>query len=248
MTLPRHEKTSRSFQRDEGAARAALGDRSGVGDRRVGARVVVGCAMSSRTRAHQIHHVIVPLLSVAVIVLVLWNLFAHDVITWQTFKDNKDALSAVQSTTQILVLTLGAVFSYFRFFKGRTFVSRADIDVAVQVIRVSEETNVHVVNAELKNLGAVAIWDPQAELYVSSLLPDDAGKNVGWARTDHILSTTENAVVDSGERAAFTAYTQVLAGALAVRYHVVIVDTDGVSWRRTAIVQNKVDSKTAAAA
>src|SRR5437016_5444752 len=98
---------------------------------------------------------IVPLLVVIVASLFLVNLIKHDILTASQLASNKDALAALQSAVQVVFIILGAVFSYYRFFRGRTFITRADVSIKVEVIQATDEFNVHALTVEFKNLGTV---------------------------------------------------------------------------------------------
>jgi len=104
---------------------------------------------------------IIPALLTIVAALLLANLVRHGVLSASRLAKNKDALSALQSCVQVVVLVLGAIFSYYRFFRGRTFVARGDLIVTVITVN-AERASLHGVTLEFKNLGTTTVWRPKA--------------------------------------------------------------------------------------
>jgi hypothetical protein len=191
---------------------------------------------------------IVPLLGVGAIALLLANLIQHGYLTASLLATNKDALSALQSVVQVVVLTAGAIFSYYRFFRGRTFVSRAEINIVVQVLSAGEDQHLHSVIVQFKNLGTVSIWEPLPVVNVQLIGPEgvvsETWRNWRAARvTDHqnardLESTIPLTVVDSGETVTFNTYHEVSKRFWAAEYEVFVKDSDGNIWKRAAMVSN----------
>ena len=190
---------------------------------------------------------IVPLLVLLVAALLLANLVGHGILTASALAESKDALSALQSAVQVIFIILGAVFSYYRFFRGRTFISRADVTVNVSVIETTGEANLHWVSIELKNLGTVSIWDPRPLLTVHLFGPDGVSSE-SWADWREALAggdaSPTYSVVDSGETASFTTYHNVSKTVWAAVYESFVTDADGVKWKRSTMVPNKASVAT----
>jgi hypothetical protein len=188
---------------------------------------------------------IIPLLAVVIATLVLANLIKHGALTASRLKDNKDALAALQSVVQVIVLSLGAIFSYYRFFRGRTFVSRADVALDVQVFATETDDYLHAIAIEFRNLGTVSIFDPQPVLniryYGPSDIEDEHWTNWREARLPG-RSRLSYAVVDSGETASYSASHAVPNIVWAVEYTAFITDADGITWKRSVTVENRAKS------
>jgi hypothetical protein len=174
--------------------------------------------------------------------LLLANLIRHGILSASALSQSKDALSALQSAVQILFIVLGAIFSYYRFFRGRTFVSRAIVDVDVAVIETTRTYTLHWVTLEFKNLGTVSVWAPRPEVIVRLTGPtgtsvetwdDWREASTGRERRRHL------SVVDSGETISFTALKEVPVDIWAVEYQVFVTDSDGVRWKRAVMVPNR---------
>src|SRR5215208_2443786 len=98
--------------------------------------------------------------------LFLANLVRHGVLSASTLSQSKDALAALQSAVQILFIVLGGIFSYYRFFRGRIFITRATVAIDVVVIEATNAVTLHWITIEFKNLGTVPIWAPRPEVIV----------------------------------------------------------------------------------
>lgn len=185
---------------------------------------------------------IIPLLAVAAATLLLVNLMKDGVLTPSRLKDNKDALAALQSVVQVVVISLGAVFSYYRFFRGRTFVARADVELCADVFGAGSDAYLHAIRIEFKNLGTVSIFDPRPVLNVQYYGPTPV-KDENWSDWREASlpdrSRLSYAVVDSGETASYSASHEVPKTIWVVEYTVFITDTDGVTWKRSVTVANK---------
>lgn len=178
-------------------------------------------------------------------VLLLANLIKYGILSASRLTQSKDALNALQSAVQVVVLVLGAVFSYYRFFRGRTFVSRGDLTISVTVIETTAAHNLHWVSIEFKNLGTVSVWDPKPEVFVTMFSPDGVISD-SWSDWHEAVTGSEKrrgfSVIDSGETATFTTHQEVSKGVWAVEYQLFVTDSDGVQWKRAAMIENKVKS------
>src|SRR5262245_41262490 len=175
--------------------------------------------------------------------LFLGNLIRHGVLSASKLSQSKDALAALQSAVQILFIVLGAIFSYYRFFRGRTFVSRANVKVEVSVVETSKDVNLHWVTIEFQNLGTVSIWGPEPEVIVELIGPNGVTKD-SWRDWREASTGRERhrglSVVDSGETISFTASNDVRTSVWAVHYQVFVTDADGVRWKRAVMVPNQL--------
>ncbi len=70
--------------------------------------------------------------------------------------DWNNTLAAAEKITTILVLSLGGIGAYYKFFKGRIFRPRLQLAVGGRVIRNGEVTCLLVIT-QLKNVGASSI-------------------------------------------------------------------------------------------
>jgi hypothetical protein len=186
--------------------------------------------------------VIIPYLVVLVAGLLLANLIRHGILTASLLSSNKDALAALQSAVQIVFIIVGSIFSYYRFFRGRTFVSRADLSIRVDVIETTQESNLHYVTIEFKNLGTISIWNPTPTVSIYSFGPEGIAKDV-WDKwreaASHNVDEPKYAVVDSGETVYFSTYQNVSKRFWAVEYAAFVSDSDGMTWKRSLMVANK---------
>src|SRR5438270_7898831 len=108
---------------------------------------------------------IVGVLSLCVTALALANVLKERSISLAWLRDNKDAITAATGIATTLLVFLGGIFSYYRFFRGRTFAARAELKLTVSVHSTTEDFHLHTIIAEMKNLGSMPIWDPRPTIW-----------------------------------------------------------------------------------
>jgi hypothetical protein len=181
-------------------------------------------------------------LSIAVLVLGVANLIKGGIITWDTLKDRKEGLDAASSVVSILVLTIGAILSYFRFFHGRTFATRAELDLAVCVHSLPDGRMLHAISLSLKNVGGSAIWNPQPVIAIT--VTDESGHHSVGTINQWVdpLEPTDGAkrvaVVDTGETGRFPTYRIFDAQVWVVTYLASVICDSGDVWKHVHIVRN----------
>jgi hypothetical protein len=194
----------------------------------------------------QRREVILPALIIAVAILVLGNLVVHDFLTASIFTENAVALDALSDATTISAVVVGAVFSYYRFFRGRTFFRRAEPRLSVAVYSTSEDYNLHAVTLELKNIGSMAIWNPVPVVEVFEYGPEGVSKTVweNWQEARSPWATGEDlSIVDSGETVSFISHKEVPKVKWAVAYVAFIHCDGGDIWKCATTASNTTMSR-----
>jgi hypothetical protein len=185
---------------------------------------------------------IVPLLIVVVATLILVNLIKHGLLTVSGLASNKDALAALNSSVSIIVIAVGALFSYYRFFRGRTFYARAELNIQVTVIDTPEDFNIHVVTLIIKNIGTLSIWEPMPILKTYEQGPKGVTSQIwdNWRESSPSENETEMlAVIDSGEIAYFTHHHRVSKEVWAVTFSAYVRSHTNEMWKNSITVKNK---------
>lgn len=85
-------------------------------------------------------------------------------IDGNTFTRNREVIEVVNTFIAIILLVLAAIFSYYRFFRGRTFSLQADISLTVTLHSTAQSNILHVIDVEFVNNGAFPIIEPTAKL------------------------------------------------------------------------------------
>src|SRR3712207_2475625 len=86
---------------------------------------------------------LVPALLAAVVVLTVVYAARRGVISTSWLKANKDAVAAVNSIVSMTVVLVASVLGYYRFFRGRTWTTRADLALAVDIAHGPGSTVLH---------------------------------------------------------------------------------------------------------
>jgi hypothetical protein len=180
-------------------------------------------------------------LSLTAATLGLANLIKYGHVSWQFLADRKDALAAANSAVSILVLIVGGMLAYFKFFRGRTFSVRADIELSANVIPAPDGERLHVLNLSVRNVGTVAMWDPRARLLVYVNADWNEPQVVDrWEEKLHAQDTRRrSAVLDSGETGYFVTHTLFPPSVWAVTYIAEVTCDSGDVWQRVTTVSNE---------
>jgi hypothetical protein len=141
-----------------------------------------------------------------------------------------------------LVLVLGAIASYFRFFRGRTFAARGDIVITVKVMEGPPGMVLHVIDIVFHNLGTVPIWSPLSELRIQPFgsPPVEPEHVTEWSLRRERDGVSRTAVVDPQENGLFHATREFPMSVWAVHYEVVIVSEAGDAWHSMTTVSNRL--------
>src|SRR5687768_16357878 len=98
-----------------------------------------------------------PVLIAILFVLVLTYAAKHEVLSLDWFKANKDALAAINSTCTGLIIVVTGVLAYYRFFRGRTFVVRAEPSTEVDLVVGPNDSIMHFARVSITNVGTITI-------------------------------------------------------------------------------------------
>ena len=185
--------------------------------------------------------VVIPALVVVVSVLLLADLVKYKLLTTSALAANKDALAALSSAVSIIAISVGAVFTYYRFFRGRTFFNRAELKIKVTVTPTRPTVNLHAVILEIKNIGSLSIWDPIPVIRIDAYGPVGINKRLvnSWSEAHSPTGDSPGTlhVVDSGETASFWTTEEFPTDTWVVVY-TAFVHSQGETWKQVAVVRN----------
>lgn len=125
-------RETRRVPQTDTALEALAGDRLGGHSRSLDSHLLLWRMM--RVWLTRNRELLFPAITVLIAFFLLANLVKHGILAPSALAANKDALSALNSTVNVIVIIFGAIFSYYRFFRGRTFFARADVDIGVTLL------------------------------------------------------------------------------------------------------------------
>ena len=179
-----------------------------------------------------------------VIGLLIANAWHHELITPEILKKNKDAIQAASSVLTATVVVVGAFLTYYRFFKGRTFSLRGQIEIKVNVHDLLDAENLHVVKVLFKNVGTTAIFNPKLKLIVH-ILGDNEERRVidQWFDPGkELVDVPRMYFVDPEESASFLTHVTVSKMSPSVIYTAIISSEEKVIWQDAQSVSNILTS------
>lgn len=181
------------------------------------------------------------------LLLVLANIIKHGLLTWEELVRHKDALAAANSAVGIVVLCIGAILSYFRFFKGRTLSLRAELKLDIAVIEAPGERYLHAISLEVKNVGSATIWNPSPKIAAYTYTGENREFHSLTDQWDEPLQQDDGiqriAVLDSGETSSFLSHKVFDRSVWAVTYMASVSCDSGDVWKRLATVENRPSKK-----
>lgn len=148
-------------------------------------------------------------------------------------------VSAAASVCSAAVIVLGAVFSYFRFFRGRTFSLRAELDIEVSVHALAGGY-LHTAVLRARNVGTSAIWFPRATIgtAVDGAEARETHDVTDWPKG---LSSLKHGydIIESGESQIYVLTKRFEASAAVVTYFGVLRADAGNEWHAARSVANR---------
>ena len=179
-------------------------------------------------------------LGVAAAALIVANFFKYRATIVGGLAEHKDPLSAAASAVNIAAVSVGAVLSYYRFFRGRTFSTRADLGLSVSIIPTPSDTYLHAVYLRIKNIGTLSIWDPRPSLQIRYYGQHPGVETLeSWRELEAPGRRRRGLpVVDAGEVASFSAILEVPRSTWAVGYEAFVESSDNALWKESILVAN----------
>lgn len=182
---------------------------------------------------------IVPWLILFACILAIAVLLKDKVITKSFVIGNKDVFDAISKITTTLFLIIGAILSYLRFFKGRTFRPKLIIKPISGVISF-EKDMLHWVEIEIQNTGSVSVWNYDLKVHAFHHGRYSYCKNV----TEFVLALPDlglqERLIDVGESAFEHLHIVIPNQVIAVTYFITVIDQNETTWTRCLTVKNSL--------
>ena len=202
--------------------------------------------MSWGARWARAYSPLVVALSVAVVALLIAVAFRLGVISAPRLVANKDLIDVGTKLLGAVIVTFGAIASYFRFFKGRTLSPRLKIDARVEVFPIDPTRNFHVLSVEVTNVGSVAIWglEPRVEIRFHGD-QEQTEEDIGnwWTPLEQRDGRPRLRMLDTEESSQFVVHREVPRAFWAVTYFTRVSLSSGHSWHRLVTASNRLDQQ-----
>jgi hypothetical protein len=166
----------------------------------------------------------------------------HGYVSGNTLKDNKDALASIASVGNIIALTFGSVLGYYRFFNGRTFSVKAELNLSVEAVSL-EDRVLHSIILHVKNVGSVTIWQPNVDFY--KIERTESGHEQPQKFDPHdfgfedVGRTTNIPIIDAGSSVSFFGTAYISKAVPAVIYVAELTASSGDKWMLAKLVATK---------
>ncbi len=168
--------------------------------------------------------------------------FFRDKLGLVTLLD-KNEVTIVKDIVTTIAIVLGGIAAYFKFFSGRTFSLKAEIDVTCDVIKTPSSHFLHLVKISFKNVGNLVVKSPTASVSYTAYHKDPELNLKGTL--EHITELTlprkkEDSFPSSalqGETIFFEFEKEFTQEIWAVKY-VVEVRSKNTNWTNFKIISN----------
>lgn len=199
--------------------------------------------MNWRARWARLYSPLVVALTVVFVILLVAVAFRLGFISSVRLVQNKELVDVSSKILGTIILTLGAVASYFRFFKGRTLSPRLTIQATVDVLPIDSSRNFHVLSLEVTNVGSVAIWglEPRVEIrYHGEDSRTEEDISDWWTPLKLRDDVLRIPMLDTEESSQFIVHREVGLDIWAVTYFARVSLSSGHSWHRVVSASNRL--------
>lgn len=121
------------------------------------------------------------------ILLSITLLKKNDYLSWQLLDLHKDRIKLIGAILSAFVVVMAAFVTYIRFFLGRIFALRAEVEVLVSVHDTGKRKYLHAISVSIKNVGSNTIWEPEP---IVSVHLHDKGKTTSKLDECSFINTT----------------------------------------------------------
>lgn len=183
-----------------------------------------------------------PFVGAAIVIIVFGSAIVAnlDFFTVANLRVQKDFISAVGTMISSSLLMLGAIFSYYRFFKGRTFTEKLNIRINLKVIECDDKENIHALDIALSNTSSIVIRDPEAMLTVSLIDRDALKLDPIQLQVPDFDPSKSNALIEPQENFHYHKNLIVAKSVKAVSYYVSVRSKRNHRWGKIITVPNRL--------
>jgi hypothetical protein len=182
---------------------------------------------------------LIPFLLAVLLLLVLAKAMQAGWLNPATLSQDKDAIGSGASIIAAFAVVLSGALAYFRFFSGRTFTTRANVSMAVEVIAGPNKVLAHSLSVKIENVGTTALIDLSVEVTAQ---PRGASKQLDPHRILHVGPSTSYwgpaGTIDPGEIAGYFSQQDFLPDIWMVTYHAKVW-VGGNVWTESLAVANR---------
>jgi hypothetical protein len=171
----------------------------------------------------------------------LANLWKFGFLSWALLASKKDALDSISKLVTIATVSTGAILSYFRFFRGRTFSLRAELSIAATPHKRPDGKWLYVITVAAKNVGTMTIWEayPNVELHLLKAEgnPEVVRINV-WHSPRSDSSSSSVRVLDPAETALYFFHHVAPLETWGITIFASVSSDTGDSWHTATTIAN----------
>lgn len=150
-------------------------------------------------------------------------------------------ISAFSAALTASIVAAGAAYSYFHFFRGRTFSLKVELQVEISVVPLSDRNAyLHTVRVDVKNVGASTLWYPTVTIRSQAIGGEIETHDVTRWWVEHVGGKpTELEIIEAGEKQSFVLLKEHARSVDAVTYYCSCASQDGNEWYTARTAANR---------
>jgi hypothetical protein len=180
---------------------------------------------------------ILPWLILIATLLAIVFIFRNDLITKEYLIENKEYIDFISKTITSIAIVVGGILSYIKFFKGRILKPKLVIEASSGTIK-TENGVLHWIEAEMKNIGNVAIWNHDTTIYATIHTAQSYCVKLDEFMTIPYSLKGGESIIDVGESVFENAFLLVPDDAFAVTFQIIVKNEKKSIWSRSITVSN----------
>jgi hypothetical protein len=173
-----------------------------------------------------------------IILLIVGLLCLLLILAKDTIQINKDFIDTLSKIITAGILIIGGVFSYLKFFKGRTLSPKLVISPKSGIVR-DRKGYLHWIEVQIENKGSVAIWSYETSIYaifdgnIHSRVPIS-----NFVPLPTKAKVKDERLVDVGESVFEHAFLVVPRNVYSITFQIEVKDKKNNVWVRSLTVEN----------
>lgn len=183
------------------------------------------------------NHLILVLIGILFLLLLIL-LVNENILTIAKLELRQVFFDIMSKLLSSLILVVGAVFSYYRFFKGRTFSERIEIKIQAKVFDYNSDGKIHTIDLELENIGSVPVKNVSSEV-ISKFIYINGNEDTRKLPNVELIPEKFINIIDTQETDSRHYNLVVSEDVKAVLYHVKVTSSKGNIWTKIITVPNK---------
>jgi hypothetical protein len=176
---------------------------------------------------------------ILIVILFGFLIFKNNNLIKDKYTDYKNLTDIISNIVSILILVIGAILSYFKFFKGRVFKENLELIAFAKVFKINKKSNSILFNIKIQNIGNISITNPKTYMTIEYLDDDNTLKLID---VDLEVESTTNYknwnVIEPKANFNVHLLHKLKKDISAIRFHFQLISDKNNTWSRIVTIPN----------